>query len=261
MSWQDSLERRFGALAIPGLIRIIVAFNALVFVLAKLNPDYLDVLVLDPARIRHGEVWRLVSYIFIPQTLNPLWAVFALGFLWFIGEGVERAWGAFRLNLYYLLGMIGTTAVAFFFRSEYANGILNSTLFFAFARFYPEEMIYIFFILPVKIKWLAWASAAFLLLGFITGTNSYRLALVAGFSNYLIFFGPEIFHEFRQRKDVKARRARFADESIADETLHHCATCGATEQSSPNLEFRVARDGEEYCLAHLPSAAAGQVVL
>jgi len=40
-----------------------------------------------------------------------------------------------------------------------------------------------------------------------------------------------------------------------DEALHRCAHCGATELTNPSLEFRVARDGEEYCLAHLPSAA------
>jgi hypothetical protein len=37
-----------------------------------------------------------------------------------------------------------------------------------------------------------------------------------------------------------------------DEALHRCAVCGATELTDPNLDFRVARDGEEYCIAHLP---------
>ena len=91
----DKLERRFGFLGIPGLIRIIVGFNALVFVLVRLNPDFVSVLSLDPARIRHGEVWRLVTYIFIPQTFSFLWIVFVLWFLWFIGDGLERA-----MNLY-----------------------------------------------------------------------------------------------------------------------------------------------------------------
>ena len=49
---------------------------------------------LDPARIRHGEVWRLFAYIFIPQTLSPWWILFALWFLWWIGDGLEQAWGA-----------------------------------------------------------------------------------------------------------------------------------------------------------------------
>src|SRR5207253_609427 len=209
MAWLDKLERRFGFLGIPGLIRIIVGFNALVFVLVRLNPDFVSVLNLDPARIRHGEVWRLGTYIFIPQTFSFLWILFVLWFLWFIGDGLERAWGSFRLTLYVIIGMIGTTAAAFFFGSNFSNSMLIASLFFAFARFYPDEIIYAFFILPVKIKWLAWVSAALLLLGFFVKSNSYRMGLVAALSNYLIFFGPEIVYEIRHRREVSTRRRRF----------------------------------------------------
>ena len=254
MNWLDKLERRFGFLAIPGLMRIVVGFTMLVFTLVWLNPDFRFALNLDPARIRHGEVWRLVTYIFLPQTFS-IWIILVLWFLWYIGEGLERAWGAFRLTLYFFVGMIGTTVAAFFFGSNFSNGMLISSLFFAFARFYPDEVIYILFILPAKIKWVAWVSAVFLLLGFVTGTNSYRAALVAAFGNYLIFFGPEIIHQARHRTEVSARRKRYESSSRSEtEPLHKCAVCGATELSDPNLEFRVARDGEEYCIAHLPRA-------
>jgi membrane associated rhomboid family serine protease len=255
MAWLDKLERRLGFIAIPRLTRILVGFTALVFGLAYLTPGFISVLDLDPARIRHGEVWRVVTYIFIPQTLSPWWILFALWFLWFIGDGLEQAWGAFRLTLYFLVGMIGTTAAAFFFGARFSNSMLFASLFYAFARFYPDQVIYILFILPVKIKWLAWVSAAFLLLGFFVNSNSYRMALVAAFVNYLIFFGPEIIYEARHRGEVSARRKRFARSSRGEaEPLHKCAVCGATELSDPNLDFRVARDGEEYCTAHLPRA-------
>src|SRR5215216_5577406 len=195
MTWLDKLERRFGFLGIPGLIRIVIGFTALVYVLVYLNRGFESFLALDPALILRGQVWRLGTYIFIPQTFSPLWMLLALWFLWFIGEGLERAWGPFRLTLYFVIGMIGTTIAAFFFGGNFSNGMLITSLFFAFARFYPEEVIYILFILPVKIKWLAWIYAAFLMLGFFLGPNSYRAALIAAFINYFVFFGPRIIHE------------------------------------------------------------------
>ena len=255
MIWLDKLERRFGFLAIPGLPRILVGFGALVFALAWLLPGFTSMLQLDPVRILHGEVWRLITYIFIPQSQSPLWVLFALWFLWWIGEGVERAWGPFRFTLYFVVGMIGTTVAAFFFDSNFSNSMLIASLFFAFARFYPDEVIYILFILPVRIKWLAWVAAAFLLLGFFSNSNSYRVSLVAALANYLIFFGPEFIYQARHRHEVSSRRKRFESDARSEaETLHKCAVCGATEVTDPNVDFRVARNGEEYCVAHLPRA-------
>jgi membrane associated rhomboid family serine protease len=255
MTWLDKLERRFGFLAIPRLIRIVIGLTVVVYLLVYLNRGFESFLALDPLLIRQGQVWRLVTYIFLPQTLSPLWLLLALWFLWFIGEGLERAWGPFRLTLYFFVGMIGTTIAAFFFGSNFSNGMLITSLFFAFARFYPDEVIYILFILPVKIKWLAWVFAAFLLAGFVLNSNSYRAALIAAFANYFIFFGPEYIHQARHRHEVSTRRRRFETQSLgAAEALHRCAVCGATELTDPNLDFRVARDGEEYCMAHLPKA-------
>lgn len=262
MNFLDSLERRFGRFAIPNLIRIVVALTALVYLLTFLNPAFLSVLTLDPARILHGEVWRLITYIFIPRsigqpgsTLQPFWLLIALWFLLFIGDRLEQAWGAFHLNLYFLVGMIGTTIAAFLFGAQFSNSMLASSLFFAFATFYPDEVIYILFVLPVKVKWLAWFSAALLLFGFVTAPLSYRMALLAAFANYFIFFGPNLVRTIRHRQQTTGRRRRFEESARPeDEALHHCANCGATELTNPNLEFRVARDGEEYCLAHLPSA-------
>ncbi len=263
MTLLDKLERHIGFIAIPGLIRIVVTFNVLVFGLVLLTspgadqPGFDSYLTLNMARVRAGEVWRLVTYIFVPQTQHFLFVAMALWFLWFIGERLEQAWGAFRLTIYVLIGMIGTTFAAIFGGSQFSSVMLFTTLFFAFAHFYPEEIIYVLFILPLKVKWLAWIYAAFLLMGFAANSASYRFGMIAAFSNYFLFFGPEAWQQFRHRNDVAARRKRFEVQSAQSETepLHRCANCGATERSNPDLEFRVARDGEEYCLPHLPSAA------
>jgi membrane associated rhomboid family serine protease len=261
----DKLERRIGFIAIPGLIRLVVGFTALAYVLTFLNPEIFSILELKPERIRHGQVWRLITYIFIPRgigsgSLQPLFVLFALWFLWFIGERLEAAWGAFRTTLYFLVGMIGTTVAAFLFGAHFSNSMLALSIFFAAAWLCPDEVMYVLGILPMKFKWMAWISVAFLLFGFATGPLSEKAAMIAAFSNFFIFFGPEIVHRVRHRQEVSSRRQRFEEQSRPDdEPLHKCATCGATELSDPALEFRVARDGEEYCIAHLPRPANAPV--
>ena len=262
MALLDKLERRIGFIAIPGLLRYIAILSALVFVLYKMDASYLRLIDLDPNAVLRGQVWRLVTYIFVPQlgSLLPMpdWAnaAFYVLFLWWMGNGLEGAWGPFRLTLFYLIGMIGTTIAAFFFGTAFSNAMLTASLFFAFARFFPDVVIYFAYVLPLKVKWIAWGSAALLIFQFLFARMDYRAAFIAAMANYLLFFGPDIYRSARHRKDVTERKRRFELETRAAESepLHKCATCGATELTDPNLEFRVSRDGEEYCLAHLPMA-------
>jgi hypothetical protein len=265
MSWLDKLEKRLGWIAIPGLLRYVAAFMALVFILYKWDPHFLETLRLDPGLVLQGQVWRLITYIFVPQIgggflvfRTPDWfnAAFTVFFLIWAGDRLEEAWGAFKLTLYFLIGMIGTTVAAFFFGANFSNSMLIASIFFAFAHFFPDVVILFAYILPLKVKWIAWGFAALLLFQFVGGPMQLRAGLLAVFANYMIFFGPEFFRTAKQRQETSSRRRRFESESRSDaEPLHKCATCGATELSDPNLEFRVARDGEEFCMAHLPQAA------
>lgn len=263
MSALDKLERRLGFIAVPGLLRYVAGLTALVFILYKLDPRYLSLIDLEPAAVRNGQVWRLFTYIFIPQMGSlipaPDWfnAVFSVFFLVWVGDRLAEAWGAFKLTLFVLIGIIGSTAAAFFFGAKFSNAMFISSLFFAFARFFPDVVIYFAYILPLKVKWIAWGYGAILLWQFLFASMAFRSALIAAFSNYLLFFGRQIFHEARHRGEVSKRRQRFETQtrSAVAEPLHHCAVCGATELTDQTLDFRVASDGEEYCVSHLPSAA------
>lgn len=256
MHWIDRAEAKFGHLAISGLLRYVAGFNAFCFVLIKLNPQFIEFLTLDPTLIMQGQIWRLITYIFIPVIggIFPDWlgaAMYVLYFIW-IGDGLEQAMGEFRLTLFYLLGMVGTTAAAFIAHADSSGFLLNTSLLFAFARFYPDLTIYIFFVLPVKVKWMAWVSAAFVLLGFLGGSWGYRAAVIAALGNFFVFFGREMFNDARHRQEVSGRRRSFEKAVQSDEeALHQCVVCGRTELVAPELDFRVAKDGQEYCSEHL----------
>jgi hypothetical protein len=268
MNWLDRAEARFGHLAIQGLGRILVGFNLLVYVLYKLFPHTLELLRLDPALVWQGQVWRLFTFIFIPRfgfffggastpTGEAIGLFFYLLFLNFIAAGLEQAIGAFKLNVYYFIGMLAIMISSMFLGgANSAPFLLNSTLLFAFARHFPDAVMY-WLIIPVKMKWLAWLEAGFLLFFFIVADFSYRVSLIVCMSNYLLFFGRGHLLDATGRVEVSERRQRFdADvREASGPTLHECAVCGVTEVKDPYMDFRVARDGKEYCARHLPKAA------
>jgi hypothetical protein len=254
MTFLDRLEKRLGHLAVPGLVRYVVALNALVFILVTINPEYTEVLRIDRGKILEGEVWRLVSWIFIPNTTGYFWIIFYLLFTWWIGDMLEQNWGTFRLNAYYFLGILLSIASALVFGSSGGNFFLNLSLFLAVATLAPNYEILLFLILPVKMKWVAAISlilpAAYLLLGPLSA----KMMVVMCLGNYLLFFGPGFLRERAERGRNRERRERFTKAvSEADETMHKCEVCGITEITDPDAEFRVSADGREYCMAHLPS--------
>lgn len=243
------LERRAPWLGTPGLLKAVVLLNALTFLLVASEPAYAGALALVPEKILQGEVWRLVTYIFLPTTESFFWILFALLFLWFLSTALEEYWGPLRLNVFYLVGMIGCTVAAFFFGGGSTNTFLNLSLFFAFATVAPDYEIFLFFILRVKMKYLAGVLAAVLALQFVAVPLSGKMAMAASLLNYLVFFGPGFVRDWRERRAGGIRLKKFAASEAA--ALHRCAVCGRTEVSDPELEFRVAASGEEYCTEHL----------
>lgn len=248
----DFLGRWIPWLGTPGLLKAVVLLNALTFLLITGNPDYAGVLSLDPAKIMQGEVWRLVTYIFVPETRSMFWILFALLFLWFLATALEEMWGPLRLNVFYLVGMIGCTVAAFFFGGGPSNTFLNLSLFFAFATIAPDYEVFLFFIARVKIKYIAWFMAAIFGLQFIVLPLASKMAMAASLANYLLFFAPALVRgRFVKERDARRLR-RF--QAASETTLHRCASCGRTELSDPDLEFRVTGSGEEFCREHLPAA-------
>jgi len=252
MTFLDRLEKSLGRFAIPGLIRYVVAFNTLVFLIVTFEPGYAAVLDLDRSAVLRGEVWRLVTWIFIPETTRILWIIFYLLFTWWIGDMLESSWGAFRLNAYYLLGMLLCIASALIFGVSGGNFFLSLSLFLAVATLAPNFEILLFLILPVKMKWVALFSLLLPFLYLVFGPLSAKMMVVMCLGNYLLFFGPSFLRNRMDQRQTANRRARFQSAKTS-EALHHCETCDATEISHPDTEFRVTATGQEFCLDHLPS--------
>ena len=123
-----------------------------------------------------------------------------------MGTAVENYWGKARFNLYYLFGIIGTI-IAGLIVGYVDNTYLNLSIFLAFSAMFPEERVLLFFIIPVKVKWIGIFEGVLLLLMFILGNWATKAAIIAAIANFLLFFGYDLINRLKfAYKDWKWRR-------------------------------------------------------
>lgn len=276
--WINKLERKFGRYAIPNLMYYIIILYAFGFALDLFaNGFYANCLSLNAYAILHGEVWRLITFLIQPPSTNLLFVVFTLYLYYMIGRELEYAWGSFRFNLYFFTGVLFHIVAVFlaYFLFDVVllvgTTYLNLSLFFAYAALYPNQQFYVFGVLPIKVKYLAWIDAAYFVYAILqaflpayggAGYQARALAAFVSLLNFLLFFfsmrnmrrfGPKEIH----RKHVyhkAVREGKRASQSYPNGAKHRCSVCGRTELDSPNLEFRYCskcNGNYEYCQDHL----------
>jgi membrane associated rhomboid family serine protease len=211
MKLLNKLNRKFGKYAIKNLMLHITILNAIVYVVTYIlgRIDLLSYFILDPALVLKGQIWRIITFVFVPPGSGIFFTLIALYFYYFIGTSLERTWGSFKFNIYYLLGIILTVIASLVSQVPVTGTFLNLSLFFAFAMLYPNMEILLFFILPVKIKYLAYANAVLYLYEIIIGSNSIRIAIVGSLLNFFLFFGKDFYKQLLLRIKTIKNRNRF----------------------------------------------------
>lgn len=252
---------RFG---IPNLMKLIVAGNALVYLLSVFaSPAAVSFLAFQWSAIKAGEIWRLVTFIFMPgyySTYDVLWLALFLYFYYMIGTTLEREWGTAKFNLYYFSGVILTVVtgiiVGLASGDAWITGTdyVNLSMFFAFAMLYPDTQFLIFFIIPVKVKWLALLDGAFFALAVLSSLFQLywlgALLPIIALLNFFVFFWTNIADEISYRRGrarhqtahqtiqfkaaVRQQKKKEAEQGYR----HKCAVCGRTDTDFPDLEFR-----------------------
>jgi len=259
MDWLDALERRIPWIAMPGLIRHISVLMAVAFGLDMAQVVPLGTWLLQGHAVLDGQVWRAVTFLFVPTSQQPLFLLFELMILVMTGDGLESAWGSFRVTVYYLVGALGIVLASLVMPGMVFDATyLNLSLFFAFATLYPDFEILVFFILPVKVKWLAILSSLAIVWSVLFLPLGFKIAALLSVVNYLVFFGPAAVSAVRRGAVQRERQARM-EAAYAPTTgaRHTCTTCGRTEVSHPDLEFRYCTcrvcgpGGKAFCQDHL----------
>ena len=170
-----------------------------------------------------------------------------------MGTALENYWGTFRYNIFLLIAYIATIAVSFITLSAPSTNIfIGGSVFLAFAYLNPNFELMIFFILPVKIKWLAMLTWIGYFLTFAFGSWTSRLLVLASISNFLFFFGKDLWLMIRSRRWRMERQIR--EFATQNDPVHRCTACCITDKDDPDMEFRYCTKCEGtlcYCREHI----------
>lgn len=268
MNFLYKLERKLGKYSIPHLMTYIIAAYGVGLVLYYIAPGILNYLTLEPYYIFHGQIWRLVSWIFIPSDVS-IFALIMLLFYYQIGTHLEYYWGTFKFNLYMFGGLLFTDIAALVLygimygiyntavplSGLFSTSYINLSLFLAFAVCFPEMEVRLYFLIPIKMKWLALVYALISLYEIVSSGWVTRTAIIASLLNFIIFYFST--RNLKQYSPHEVRRKRNYKKQVnqsAAATKHKCAICGRTEKDDPSLQFRYCSkcDGNyEYCQDHL----------
>ena len=298
----SDFERKFGRYAVRDLSLKLIILYIVGYAIYYIRPQILYYMTLNPYAIVHGQIWRIVSWLLIPpQTSNIFFVAIMLFFYYSIGTSLERVWGTWRYNVFIFTGILLTVVSSFvwmgftyltgasgaltqvgaeayfsYYSLAFSTYYINMGIFFAYALTFPDAMVLMFFIIPIKVKWLGILDLAYLLYEFWVSSGATRFAILATFLNigllYLRFKGPVrlqrnvsgIFGNGNRsragaRGGAGARGAAGAftgrsGAGNAGRVVHRCVICGRTQQDNPELEFRYCskcEGGLEYCQDHL----------
>lgn len=272
------MERKLGKYAIKNLIVYLLAGYAIGYVVALLSPTVYSYLILDPAAVMRGQIWRLVTWVCTMPEGFSIFILFMFLFQYFIGASLERYWGSFRYNCYVFSGiffMTVSTMVIYWITGismSPSTYYINMASFLAFAVCFPDVQVYFMMIIPIKIKWLAIIDLIYMAYEFVAVgifhttmgnltlgklkavvTPEYyaqlqqqvwavRVSIVVSILNFILFyFGTRKMKRFAPKevhRRVVYRKNVKAGEKPAGKSKHKCAICGRTELDGEELTFR-----------------------
>lgn len=283
----DKLERKFGKYGIPNLTTYICICYVVGYLVKGLSPELISVMSLNVPMILKGQIWRLFTWVIYPPSgTNILLFIISILFFYYpIGTMLERTWGTFRYTLYIFSGLFFTVIAAFLlhfvtggvvtiqglpiplsvFGSIFTTYYVSLSVFLAYAMSYPEERILLWFIIPIKMKWMAYVYIGMIVYElfnyFRSGLWFMAFPIVASLLNFLLFyFGMKDMHRYNPREIRRRQQFKKAvspgrvNPQTGGISKHKCAICGRTELDDPNLEFRFCSRCEgnyEYCQDHL----------
>ncbi len=269
MNWLNKLERKIGKYAITNLSIWLIGGYVIGYLLSFLAPGLSSYLQLEPMLILKGQVWRIFTWVLVPPTGFGIFTFIMLFFYYSLGTQLERTWGTFRYNVYIFSGMLFTVVGAFLLYALYylIGGVtvygmgsvistyyINLSIFLAFAACYPDMQVMLYFIIPIKIRWMAYLDVAYLIFQCLASSWPERVIIIASILNFVVFFFTTRNYNRISPAAMKRKRDYHKKVNTATIRKHKCAICGKTEADGDDIEFRFCskcNGNYEYCQDHL----------
>lgn len=269
MKFLNKMERKFGRYAIHNLTKYIIITYIIGYALYYMSAavPILSYLTLEPGLILKGQVWRLLTWVLIPPGRANLFTIIMLLCYYQLGSVLEQTWGRFRYNVYIFFGLLMTIVGAFIlyivmggvigFGGAFSTYYVSLSIFLGFALTYPDMRMMLYFVIPIKIKYLAILDLVYLAYSMYSGGWATRVVIICSLMNVIVFFlmtrnfrrvNPKEIHRKREFQKAMSRG------QASNISTHKCAICGRTEKDNPSLEFRFCskcKGNYEYCQDHL----------
>jgi len=104
--------------------------------------------------IAHGQIWRLVTYLFL-HSHDPLHIIFNMLALWMFGIEMEELWGTKRFVTFYFIAGAGAGLFSVLQWNSFIIGASGAVLALltTYAYYFPSRTILMFFVFPLPVRW------------------------------------------------------------------------------------------------------------
>ncbi len=284
MNLMQKLERKWGRYQIYGLHKYFVIAYMIGFFLDNISGGVINsYMAFSMPLILKGQIWRLVTWVLCNQSSGIFGLLFMLCLIP-MGQTLEQFLGTFRMNVYLfggvVLNVVGGIVIWLVSLPFISGGLpvhlslyyILLTTFMALAICVPDARVNLYFLIPIKMKWLLiiyylellyelflyyqmGASSGGVIMGIIV-VLMYGAQIILALANLGLFFAmSKIRPSRKQKKRQQEFRAQMHQAESKRKSYHHkCAICGRTELDDPELTFRFCSKctgNKEYCQDHL----------
>lgn len=277
MNFMSRMERKFGRYAISNLSLYIIICYIIGYILQIFVPQIFQLLVLSPYHICQGQIWRIVTWVLMPPESLGIFTIIMLVFYYSIGTSLERTMGSFRYNVFIFGGVLLTalgmiiaywiyagvyningielSTISYYFAYSTSTYYLSMSIFLAYALFYGDAHVLLYFVIPIRVRWIAILDLGMMLYDFVKGGIGVKVVIGITLLNLLIFFLSIGRMKHIHPGQIKRKRAYAQEVKKATPiTRHKCAVCGRTENDGDDLVFRFCtkcNGNYEYCQDHM----------